>query len=125
MQKEAYAVLATLECSPWLAACPEGFGLFKDHYNLIFFFDPVAVKLDTGQAAFRKRLRWAVWNSCYNYVCIHICGVDNLWADLLPRWTILHTIRGLISIPPLPTTFPDLERPFLYDIQVFQQSASS
>lgn len=125
LEKEEYAVLATLERSHWLAACPKGFDLFTDHNNLIFLFDPVAVKPDIGQAALRKVLRWAVRISVYNYVCIHIRGVDNLWADLLTRWTIPLTIRRLISIPPLPTTFREFEWPSLPDIQVSQQAASA
>lgn len=111
LEKEAYAVLASVERSHWLAACPAGFDLFTDHNNLIFIFDPMAVMPDIGQGALRKVLRWAVRMSSYNYVCIHIRGPDNIWADLITRWCIPLTIRRLVHIPPLPTAFSDFSWP--------------
>lgn len=56
-EKESYAVLTSVEGSHWLAAFPAGFGLFTDHNNLIFIFDPAAVTPDIGQGALRKVLR--------------------------------------------------------------------
>lgn len=111
LEKEAYAVLASVERSHWLAACPAGFDLFTDHNNIIFLFDPTAIMPDIGQGTLRKVLRWAVRMSAYNYCCIHIRGEDNIWADLLTRWAIPLTIRRLVSIPPLPTTFHDFVWP--------------
>lgn len=125
VEKEAYAVLASIERSHWLAACPAGFDLYTDHNNLIFIFDPAAVMPDIGQGALRKVLRWAVRMSAYNYVCIHISGTDNTWADLLTRWTIPLTIRRLITIPPLPTTFTDFEWPTKESIQASQETYAS
>lgn len=62
---------------------------------------------DIGQGALRKVLRWAVRMSAYDFVCIHIRDVTNVWADLLTCWTALSTICRLVSIPPLPTSFAD------------------
>lgn len=93
IEKEAYAVLASVERSHWLAACPAGFDLYTDHNNLIFIFDPTTLMPDIGQVALRKVLPWAVRMSAYDYVCYHISGTDNIWADLLTRWCIPLTIR--------------------------------
>ena len=60
MEKEAFAVLASIEKSHWLASCADRFDLYTDHNNLIFIFDPLAVMPDIGQAALRKVLRWAL-----------------------------------------------------------------
>lgn len=60
IEKESYAVLASVQCSHWLAAFPAGFDHFTNHNNLIFLFEPVAVMQDIGQGILRKVLRWAV-----------------------------------------------------------------
>ena len=87
LEKEAYAILATLERMHWIAATPSGFDLYTDHNNLIFLFDPLSVVPDLSQTTLRKVLRWAVRLSIYNYTCFHIKGTDNVWADLLGRWS--------------------------------------
>lgn len=103
IEKKAYAVLESVERSHWLADCPEGFDIYKDHNNHIFIFDPTEMMQDIGQGALRKVLRWAVRMFYYKYVCIHILDSDNVWAGLLTIWTITRTIHLLISITPLPT----------------------
>ncbi len=40
----------------------------------------------------------------YNRVCVHIKGEDNVWADILGRWSAPRTIRRIVSIPPVPST---------------------
>ena len=57
LEKEAYAVMNTLDRMHWLAATPDGFDLYTDHNNLIFLFDPLAVVDDTSQSSLRKVLR--------------------------------------------------------------------
>ena len=111
IEKEAYAVLASLERLHWLAATPEGFDLYTDHENLIFLFDSLSVVPDLSQTSLRKVLSWAVRLSLYNYKFFHIKGEDNVWAGLLGRWCSGNTttIRRLISAPELPTTSGDFE----------------
>lgn len=45
IEKEAFAVLASLQRLHWLAATPDGFDLYTEHNNLIFLFDPLSVCL--------------------------------------------------------------------------------
>lgn len=92
MEKEAFAVLASFERSHWLAVCPAGFDLYTDHNNLLFPFDPAAIMSDIWQGVLRKVLQSAVRMTAYNYVCILIRSSDNIWADLLTRWSIPYTI---------------------------------
>lgn len=104
-EKEAFAVMATLDRMHWLVADPQGFDLFTGHNNLIYIFDPTFIVTDISQTTIRKVLRWAVRLSVYNYVCIHIAGDDNVWADLLGRWSAgTPTIRRLIHILVLPSS---------------------
>ena len=49
LEKEAFVVLATLEYMHWVAATPSGLGLFTDHNNLIFLFDPLSVVPDMSK----------------------------------------------------------------------------
>lgn len=78
---------------------------------MIFIFDPLAVKPDIDHATKRKVLRWAVGLSEYNYVCLHNGGEENVWADLMTHWAVPMTIRRLVHVSPLPTTFNDFEWP--------------
>lgn len=104
LEKEAYAVLATLERMHSLVTTPDGFDLYTDHNNLIFLFDPLTVVPDLSQTSLRKVLRWAVRLSIYRYTFFHIKGEDNVWADLLTRWSSsIPTIRRLVNIPKLPS----------------------
>lgn len=116
LEKEALAVMASTECSHWLASCADGFDLLNDYNNLIFIFDPLVVQPDIGQATMRKVLRWVVRLSLNSYVCIHISGDDNIWADLMTRWTIPTMMCGLVIIPQMPSTFTDFEWPTVSSI---------
>ena len=112
LEKEAYAVLATLERMHWVVATPEGFDLYTDHNDLVFLFDPLSIVPDLSQTTIRKVLRWAVRLSMYNYTCFHIKGAENVWADLLGRWSVRSTVRRLVTIPELPSTLgADFEWP--------------
>jgi len=104
IEKEAYAVIATLDRLHWIAATQSGFDLYTDHRNLIFLFDPLSVVPDLSQTSIRKVLRWAVRLSIYNYTCVHIKGTDNVWADLLGRWSAAPTVRRIVHIPELPSS---------------------
>ena len=108
LEKEAFAVLHTLDRMHWLVTNPDGFDLYTDHNNLIFLFDPLSVVPDMSQTTLRKVLRWAVRLSLYQYTCFHITGEDNVWADLLTRWSnAAPTVRRLIHIPELPSACDD------------------
>lgn len=104
IEKEAYAVLVTLERMHWLLATPSGFDLFTDHNNLIFLFDPTSVSSDLSLGTVRNVLRWAVRLTLYDYTCFDIPGLINVWADLLTRWSANPTVCRLAQIPPLPST---------------------
>jgi len=104
LEKETYGVLATHEGMHWLTATPQGFDLFTDHNNLIFIFDPLAVVPDLSQTTIRKVLRWAVCLSIYRHTCYHIRDEENIWADLLGRWSVGGTIRRLVHITELSST---------------------
>ena len=127
IEKEAFAIMMCTEKMHWLASEPTGFDLYTDHNNLIFLFDPQAIQPDLSQTAIRKVLRWAVRLSAYNYVCIHIKGSENVWADLLSRWATLsnNTIRRLVTVPQLPSTSEnEFEWPTSEEILKVQSASS-
>ncbi len=107
IEKEAFAVMACCERMRWLLATTDGFDLYTDHNNLIFIFDPLSIIPDLTAGSVRKVLRWAVSLSWFNYVCYHISGQDNVWADLIGRWSPAPTVRRLASIPALVSTSDD------------------
>lgn len=65
VEKEGYAVIATIDRTQWLVSCSDGFESFTDHNNLIFIFGPSDVKTYINVAAPRKVLRWALLLSTY------------------------------------------------------------
>ena len=127
LEKEAFAVMNTLDRMHWLVSTIEGFDLFTDHNNLVFLFDPLAVVPDLSQTSLRKVLRWAVKLSIYNYICYHIKGEDNVWADLLTRWsTGKTTIRRLVHIPELCSSCSeDFDWPTLTNVADVQKKVLS
>lgn len=70
--------MATVDRMHWLATTVDGFDLCTDHNTLVFISDPLSVLPDLSQHALGKVLRWAVRLSFFNYVSIHIRGVDNI-----------------------------------------------
>lgn len=90
-----------VDCVQYLAVIPEGFYLFPDQQNLFFIFGPLAIVSDLGKAGIWKVLTWAVRLSAYNYLCIHISGVESSWAHVLGRWAALETTRCLVHLPVL------------------------
>ena len=96
--------MTTMDRKHWLASSTDGFDLYKDHKNLILLFDPTAYVPDLTEASLWKFIRWAVTIIFYTYDCIHISGMDNIWYDLMTRWTRSNMIRRLVTITPLTFT---------------------
>lgn len=108
----------------WLVAIAEGFPLLTSHDHLAFIFDPLGIVTDLSQTSIRKVLLWAVLLSSYNYAFYHISGDDNVWADILGRWSA-PVIHRLVLIPPLTSTKQDgLKWPFHASIKLLQDTAA-
>lgn len=127
LENDAFAVLTTLCRMHWLAATPAGFDLHTDHNNLIFIFDPLSVVPDMTQTSVRKVLRWAVRLTMYRYTCLHIKGEENVWYDLLTRFSAgSGTVRRLVHIPELPSsTISDFDWPSRDAIALVKDFTSS
>lgn len=106
-EKELHAVVATLDRMHRLIATPDGFQLFTDQNNLIFLFGPLSVVSDLCQTSLLKVLRWAIRLSTYAYTYLHIKGSENVWEDLLRRWSAPLNLGGLVSIPEPPSSSAD------------------
>lgn len=105
LENEAYAVLTTLDGMHRIVATPDGFDLYTDHKNLIFLLDPRSMVPDLSATSLRKVLRWAVRLSMYRYTCYHIKGDNNVWADLMSRWSpTLSTVSRIVRVPELPSS---------------------
>lgn len=107
-KKKAYAITATVTRMHCLTAIHDGFNLYKDHNNLLFLFDTLAVATDLSETSVCKMLRWAVHLSSYNYICYRISGTDNVWANILGRWNTEElsspSINRRVMVPPYPST---------------------
>lgn len=123
IEKETYAIISTVERMHWMLAHPSGFDIYTDHNNIVFLFDPRSIMPNLSISSTRKVLRWAVSMARYNYICMHIKGKDNLWADIMSRWTQPSTIvRRLVLIPPLTSSLSEsFDWPGMSDIIEQQQ----
>lgn len=100
LEKEAYAVMATLDRMHWIAATADGFDHISDRKNLTFLFDALSIVPDLPQTSLQKVL---LRLSMYTYTCVHINEIDHVWAYLLEGWSASKTKRSLITIPTLPS----------------------
>ena len=85
-EKEAAAIIYSVQRLDYLLMRPEGFHIFTDHSNLIFMFNPETAATRLNRASFSKVQRWGMILAQYQYTIIHISGEQNCWADLLSRW---------------------------------------
>lgn len=49
IEKEAYAIMATIDRMHWLLASSRGFDLYTDYNNLVFLIDPTSIIADLSQ----------------------------------------------------------------------------
>lgn len=59
-EREAYAIMATVDPMHWNLATSDGLDLFTDHHGLVFRFDPVADVPNPSLTSFQKVIYWAV-----------------------------------------------------------------
>lgn len=104
-EKEAYAVMDTVQRVHRLLDVPNKFNLYTGHNILIFLLDPLSIIPDLSHTSTRKVLHWAVRLGLCSYTCIHICGEDNAWDYLLVHWSAARTVRQLVQELNLPNSF--------------------
>ena len=86
-EKEAFAILKTFEKMDCLLAGRSDIRVLTDHRNLLFVFAPRALEPTLGRHVVSKVQRWAFYLSRFDYSIEHIRGEDNVFADILTRWT--------------------------------------
>lgn len=85
-------------------AITDGFDLYTHLENINFSSHSLAIVHDLSQTSIRKVLRWDVQLSVYRYTCVHLEGVDNVWADLQDGCSSPHVGLRLVNIPILPSS---------------------
>ena len=86
-EKEAFAIFKTFEKLDYLFAGRSDIRVFTDHRNLLFVFAPRALEPTLGRHVVSKVQRWAFYLSRFDYIIEHIRGEENVFADILTRWT--------------------------------------
>lgn len=72
------------------------FRTFSGHHNLMFLFDPLSIVADLCKTSHRKLQGWAIKFSAYDYTCVHIKGVEKVWADIFGRLSAAAVIRPFV-----------------------------
>lgn len=73
----------------------------------MILFNPKSGNAGLSQTTQRKVLRLVVWLSSYTHTCIPVPGTDNVWADLLSRWTAPRILLRLVSVTMLLSSATD------------------
>ena len=86
-EKEGYAIFQTFSKVDYLFLNGQETHVFTDHRNLMFVYAPTALEPALGRHVVCKVQRWALYLSRFDYIVEHIEGKDNVFADILTRWT--------------------------------------
>ena len=110
----------------------KGFHIFTDHRNLQFIFDPRSI--DNAIARYRadKLQRWSMVLQMFRYTVEHVAGSENVWGDLLSRWSRPNynkervsgrccALSAVTNVSPLEKT--DFEWPSLEQTKAIQDKA--
>lgn len=99
-EKEAFAIVESVERLDFILIRTKAFYIMTDHRNLEFIF---ASNSHLKTATRHKISRWALALTCFRYEIKHIDGEKNVWADLLSRWgnspAQLLSIKNLVLHP--------------------------
>jgi transposase InsO family protein len=88
IDKEAFALYQAAVKCPDLLLVDGGFVFSGDNRTVVYIFDPAAVVPEARHATVARVYRWAMYLSMFRYVCEHIPGEENVFADLLTRWAV-------------------------------------
>ena len=99
-EKEAAAIILSVEKLDYLLSRPQGFHLFTDHSNLVFIFHPEQTDVKMTKNALKKVRRWCMTLSAFQYTIVYIPGDENIWADLLSRWGNPNTVANRSTMQP-------------------------
>lgn len=86
-EKEAYAIVQTFERLDYLFWGAHPVHVFTDHRNLLYVFAPIALRPNSPRHVLSKVHRWAIHLSRFEFVIDHIEGANNVFADILTRWS--------------------------------------
>lgn len=82
-EREAYAVVQAFRKLDYLLSYDPTTRVFTDHRNLLFAFNPVAMKPSLGRHKVLKVVRWALYLISFNYRIEHVPGDFNTWPNIM------------------------------------------
>ena len=85
-EREACAVITTMEKLDWIMLTSKRVLVYTDHRNLLWLYQPSSVLERPPQFLVSKAVRWAIRLSAFTYDIYHLEGPKNEWADGLTRW---------------------------------------
>ena len=86
-EKEGYAIFQTFMKMDYLLQAQKQTHVYTDHRNLLFVFAPLALEPALVRHIVSKVQRWALFLSRFPYVIEHVSGTENVFADIMTRWT--------------------------------------
>ncbi|KAJ8566535.1 hypothetical protein ON010_g6589 [Phytophthora cinnamomi] len=109
IETEAFAIVKSAKCLDHMLLRPGGFHLFTDLRNLVYVFNPTATDGAMQRYQADKLQRWVMPMASYHNVIEHICGSDNVWADMFSRWgnskhsssSGIAAVNQVIVVPPV------------------------
>jgi RNase H-like domain found in reverse transcriptase/Integrase zinc binding domain len=133
-EKEAFAIVESVNRLDYLLLRPEGFWLYTDHKNLTYLYNPCATTPGISKHVAGKIERWSLKLSRFRYTVVYIPGEDNCWEDMMSRWGASDPdpafdsppfvrISALFTAPAAPDLDPDFEWPKASDTIAAQQDS--
>ena len=134
-EKEAYAIFQTYDKLDYILLTTQPSHVYTDHKNPLFIFAPLTLEPALGRHVVSKLQRWALFLSRFSYVIEHVDGKQNVFPDILTRWTKgyredslrLKTVCSLflVSAEQIVPSAADIEWPNLHLIRRSQRYASA
>lgn len=86
-EKEGFVIVEAMDRFNYLVSGRTVF-IYTDHANLLCIFDPYGSSPTIPRHTASKLTRWAIKLNTYRFEIEHVSGERNVWAELMPRWTV-------------------------------------
>ena len=85
-ENEAFAIYQVLKKLYYMLLAEGNIHLYTDHRNLLFVFNPLALKLLFQRHVVSKVQCWGLYPSRFSYAIEPVKGEKNIMADIMTRW---------------------------------------
>jgi len=86
VDREAFPLIQVIQKQSHLLYGAHPFEIYGDSKTVMYILDPERVVAHPKMATLSRVRRWGLLLQQFQYLVVHIDGVENLWGDMLSRW---------------------------------------